>query len=190
MDGADLYQPDRGRQGRPHGRPDRTRSPAAASASSLAAGTSATWPARRPGSQIVDRATGGWGHINVDQIVLTDLKPPRTLHDVSEELTLERRYLHFPVKTGAKKCRGGAACGRRRSSANSKSSWPTTLAGGPISTSGLARARLPCCGLTGWPRIPPHCGTSTQADDIWARRGGLPRAAPCAVPLLPPARLE
>ena len=29
--------------------------------------------------QIVDQATGGWGHINVDQIVQTDRKPPQPL---------------------------------------------------------------------------------------------------------------
>jgi fructan beta-fructosidase len=55
--------------------------------------------------QIVDRATGGWGHINVDHIVLSDSKPPGTLRDVTRELTLQHRYLHLPVKTGAKKCR-------------------------------------------------------------------------------------
>ena len=55
--------------------------------------------------QIVDRAIGGWGHINVDHIVLSDKKPPRTLRDVTRALTLQHRYLHLPVKTGAKKCR-------------------------------------------------------------------------------------
>ncbi len=55
--------------------------------------------------QIVDRATSGWGHINVDHIVLSDRKPPGTLRDVTRELTLHKRYLLLPVKTGAKKCR-------------------------------------------------------------------------------------
>ncbi len=55
--------------------------------------------------QIVDRATGGWGHINVDQIVQTDSKPPGSLRDVTRALTLERRYLQLPVKTGARKSR-------------------------------------------------------------------------------------
>ena len=55
--------------------------------------------------QIVDRATSGWGHINVNQIVLTDRKPPGTLRDVTRELTLDHRYLHLPVKTGAPKRR-------------------------------------------------------------------------------------
>jgi len=43
---------------------------------------------------IVDDATGGWGHINVDEIVFTDIalkKPVR-------EIAADKKYLHFPVK--------------------------------------------------------------------------------------------
>jgi len=47
--------------------------------------------------QIVDHATGGWGHINVDQIVQSDQPVPAitTLH---RNLTVTKRFLYFPVK--------------------------------------------------------------------------------------------
>ncbi len=53
--------------------------------------------------QIVDKATGGWGHINVDHIVQTDRKPPGLLTDAKREFTVEKRYLNLPIKNGAPK---------------------------------------------------------------------------------------
>lgn len=53
--------------------------------------------------QIVDEATGGWGHINIDHIVLTDRKPPGLLTNAERELPLEHRYVQLPIKRGAKK---------------------------------------------------------------------------------------
>jgi fructan beta-fructosidase len=44
--------------------------------------------------QIVDAATGTWGHINVDQIVQTDTS-------LGSVVTITNRYLCIPVKTGA-----------------------------------------------------------------------------------------
>ncbi len=53
--------------------------------------------------QIVDDATGGWGHINVDHIVQSDRK--RTTEPLRREIVLDKRYLNLPVKTGAPKRR-------------------------------------------------------------------------------------
>ncbi len=53
--------------------------------------------------QIVDQATGGWGHINVDQIVQTDRKPPGPRTDASREFRIAQRYLHLPIRNGAPK---------------------------------------------------------------------------------------
>ncbi len=55
--------------------------------------------------QIVDDATGGWGHINVDQIVATDTLPPQPQKNVTREVAADKRWLLLPVKNGGKKCK-------------------------------------------------------------------------------------
>lgn len=60
------------------------------------AGTTATL-------RIVDDAQGGWGHINVDHIVQTDVKPKGFLQNAERTLTATSRYLHIPIKNGAPK---------------------------------------------------------------------------------------
>ncbi len=49
--------------------------------------------------RIKDTHTGGWGHVNVDQIVQSDTK--RGLETVRREIVLKHRYLHLPVKRDA-----------------------------------------------------------------------------------------
>ena len=53
--------------------------------------------------EIVDEASGGWGHINIDQIVFTDQRPVGLLKRAARELVAEKRFLLFPVRTGAAK---------------------------------------------------------------------------------------
>ncbi|MGE3819290.1 MAG: glycoside hydrolase family 32 protein [Isosphaeraceae bacterium] len=49
--------------------------------------------------QIVDAATGGWGHVNVDQITLSDTRRGDTPR--SREMIVEKRYLQLPVANSA-----------------------------------------------------------------------------------------
>ncbi len=56
--------------------------------------------------EIVDAATGGWGHLNVDQIVFTDKEPilaPQLRADVSRDLLITHHWLSFPISSGADK---------------------------------------------------------------------------------------
>jgi fructan beta-fructosidase len=55
--------------------------------------------------QIVDQASGGWGHINVDHILQTDQPLPGWRTNATRALRVEKRYLNLPVKTGAPKRR-------------------------------------------------------------------------------------
>jgi fructan beta-fructosidase len=49
--------------------------------------------------QVIDRRTGGWGHVNVDQIVQGDLS--KAPEPASHTIAVRRRYLHLPVKRQA-----------------------------------------------------------------------------------------
>jgi len=51
--------------------------------------------------QIVDDASGGWGHILIDQIVFSDVKAPVINAVASREFVAEHRFLSLPVKNGA-----------------------------------------------------------------------------------------
>ena len=55
--------------------------------------------------QIVDHHTGGWGHVNVDQIVQSDKQAQSAVADRSREIVLDKKYLLFPVNNAAKPCR-------------------------------------------------------------------------------------
>ena len=52
--------------------------------------------------RIVDRRTAGWGHINIDHLVLSD-RPPPALVQSEREFTIKRHYLNLPIKHGGPK---------------------------------------------------------------------------------------
>ncbi len=67
-----------------------------------------TWDVSNLGGQqavlrIVDEHRGGWGHINIDQIVQSDVK--RMAEPARWEIAVTRKYLWLPVRTGLPKQR-------------------------------------------------------------------------------------
>ncbi len=51
--------------------------------------------------RIVDEASGGWGHINIDEIIQTQKKPVRVFQ--SRDVMIDKDYLVIPIKNGAPK---------------------------------------------------------------------------------------
>jgi sucrose-6-phosphate hydrolase SacC (GH32 family) len=58
---------------------------------------------RRAVVRIVDEQQGSWGHINVDQIVQTDVRPRGYLTNVERTWSAGARYLQIPIRNGAAK---------------------------------------------------------------------------------------
>jgi fructan beta-fructosidase len=48
--------------------------------------------------QVVDEATGGWGHVLLDHLVQTDTAP--VMENASREVVADKRYLLLPIKNG------------------------------------------------------------------------------------------
>lgn len=53
--------------------------------------------------RIVDDAKGSWGHLNVDHIVQTDVRPKGYVKNAERQFTASARYLNIPIKNGAAK---------------------------------------------------------------------------------------
>ena len=51
--------------------------------------------------EIVDDASGGWGHINVDDIRFTDNMPDSAVFDTTFNLARAKRYINIPINNSA-----------------------------------------------------------------------------------------
>ncbi len=85
--------------------------PGGSEALELVAWDVAEWAGKTGHLEIVDAATGGWGHVNVDQIVLTDAPPPAIAIGPTRAITVEKRYLNLPVRRDAPVRRVGVLVG-------------------------------------------------------------------------------
>jgi fructan beta-fructosidase len=60
--------------------------------------------------RIIDGEKGGWGHINIDEIVATDTKPDYTpLFSLSKESTISKKYIILPIRDVEKGNKKGRA---------------------------------------------------------------------------------
>ena len=58
--------------------------------------------------RILDQASGGWGHINVDHIMQTDTKPKVAATGMAEkEFTVKNKYLIIPIQNKGGRRKGG-----------------------------------------------------------------------------------
>ena len=139
-EGQDLHQPAGRRQGRPHGHGQGRRE-----AGALATGTSRELAGKEARIEIVDQASGPWGHINVDQIELRDA--PQWARPAALERQPDFGTMGLAVLDGGKDVFAGptadcptarTACGRCSTSA--------TAAAQPRSRSRFGRS---CCGGAG-----------------------------------------
>ena len=69
--------------------------------------------------RIIDKVTGGWGHISIDHIVLSDTKPkvppaPGPPKLQSKAMTLDKTYILFPIRNGARRCRVSLTLGEKK----------------------------------------------------------------------------
>ncbi|MCP5547997.1 MAG: glycoside hydrolase family 32 protein [Akkermansiaceae bacterium] len=53
--------------------------------------------------RITDKATGGWGHINIDHIVLTETRLPGMRMNVERSFVVSEPFLLIPIRNGADK---------------------------------------------------------------------------------------
>lgn len=51
--------------------------------------------------QIVDDATGGWGHVLVDQVIFTDTNVPSAMFHPTRQIMADKRLINLPIKNGA-----------------------------------------------------------------------------------------
>ena len=138
--------------------------------------------------RIIDTHTGGWGHINVDQIVQSDTK--RGLEPIKRDIVFNGRYL-----TPAGEARRSAAAGQ----VHARRAQPERLRH-PASRRPARRRLLGLHRTAADPRAdatrsrrscPParRLETITQSDDPPAADDDVPREGPAAIPFHVAARL-